>query len=279
MNGMSKSFPRVDTHEALSKYQSSLPVSLIATPRAEFVSCKATDSIKYVIEQSAGQEFDYLPVVSGVGSAGGIIGVFRIPRSLPKQDTEGLVGDTMQSLSEKHLIGADASIVSFITDADLSPFRLVVAGHKIMGLVSISDLQRLPVRAALFAIVTNLEMIMSDVIQARVPDRWKNLLAPRRREYLNKQLEEARRRDTLVEPLFYTQFCDKRDILSRLISQDSTWRNSFVSDMKTVEKLRNNLAHANNFAADRSEEIRLCETVRTMISWTERLGILKLQSV
>jgi hypothetical protein len=63
---------------------------------------------------------------------------------------KGRVYEKMRHLSEANLIGADASILAFVRDADRHKCRLVVSGCEISGLVSLSDLQRLPVRAALF---------------------------------------------------------------------------------------------------------------------------------
>jgi len=71
----------------------------------------------------------------------------------------------MWPLSEDDMIGADASIVAFVRDADRHKCRLVVSGCEINGLVSLSDLQKLPVRAALFTMVTHLEMVMANFIR------------------------------------------------------------------------------------------------------------------
>ncbi|MGO4843671.1 hypothetical protein AB4144_66485, partial [Rhizobiaceae sp. 2RAB30] len=75
-----------------------------------------------------------------------------------------------EALREAHLIGADASILSFVKEADTRPFRLLVSERGIVGLVSLSDLQKLPVRAALFGLVTGLEMAMTDAILTHDPE-------------------------------------------------------------------------------------------------------------
>ena len=45
------------------------------------------------------------------------------------------------------------------------PCRLVVSGTGIVGLVTLSDLQKLPVRAVLLALLTGLEISMSEAIE------------------------------------------------------------------------------------------------------------------
>ncbi|MBV5269366.1 MAG: hypothetical protein JZU55_04890, partial [Afipia sp.] len=73
----------------------------------------------------------------------------------------------MRPITEADLIGADAGILDFIRQADFSKFRFLVTGTEISGLVSLSDLQRLPVRAALFGVITHLEMVMTEVIRVK----------------------------------------------------------------------------------------------------------------
>jgi len=69
----------------------------------------------------------------------------------------------MRPLAEEYLIGADAGIIAFVRNADHQKCRLVISGPEIGGLVTLSGLQRLPVRAALFAMVTQLEMTMASI--------------------------------------------------------------------------------------------------------------------
>ena len=79
----------------------------------------------------------------------------------------------MNPLSEQLLIGADASILDFMMMADRQRCRLVVLESEISGLVSLSDLQRLPVRAALFALITQSEIKMADAIRRECRDPHK----------------------------------------------------------------------------------------------------------
>ena len=67
------------------------------------------------------------------------------------------IADYFEPLSEDHLIGADASIIDFVMQAENHPVRLVVSDDEVAGLVSLSDLQHLPVRAAIFTLITSLE--------------------------------------------------------------------------------------------------------------------------
>ncbi len=111
--------------------------------------------------------FDYFPVVECADAfPERVIGLVELAPFMHGATPRGCVRDQMRPLSEENLIGADASILAFIRNADQQECRLVVSGPEISGLVSLSDLQRLPVRAALFAMVTHLEITMAHAIRS-----------------------------------------------------------------------------------------------------------------
>ena len=88
------------------------------------------------------------------------------------------------------MIGADASILDFIKEADCRPCRLVVSGTGIIGLVTRSDIQKLPGRAALFALVTGLEISMSEAIDENFSDFRRRLAAVAQPTFDRKKIQE-----------------------------------------------------------------------------------------
>jgi hypothetical protein len=75
----------------------------------------------------------------------------------------------------------------------------------------------------------------------------------------------------LVEALLYTEFCDKVTIIGK--SPSFPWsKRSFDHDLGKVQSLRDDLAHANNYAATRAAAGQVCETVRLMDRWIEKLA-------
>src|SRR5262249_28051472 len=123
----------------LEALQEGLTVSLIATPRKDFASCAQDEMIATVVEHNRQNRFDFLPVVEAPRNAGGssdrIIGIIEIAPYVHEATVDGNVGEMMRPLSEENLIGADASILAFVRDADRHKFRLVVSGREISGLV------------------------------------------------------------------------------------------------------------------------------------------------
>jgi CBS domain-containing protein len=138
---------------AIETLHKGLIVGLIATKRTDFVTCVEDEMLETVVERTRRHRFDYLPVTEhtagGANTYERIVGLIEFASFMNGAKASGLIRDWMQRLSDENLIGADASILTFVRDADRQRCRLIVAGHEISGLVSLADLQRLPVRAAL----------------------------------------------------------------------------------------------------------------------------------
>jgi hypothetical protein len=186
---------------------------------------------------------------------------------------EGTVGTKMQHLSEENLIGADASILSFVRDADRQKCRLIISGHEISGLVSLSDLQRLPVRAALFGLVTSLEIIMAHVIRSEFKrtSRWLERLSEGRRQKLENEIKKAHQDDSFVDALLFTQFADKVTII-RKSSRMAVGSPAFENEFKQIQSLRDHLAHANDYAASPEAACKVCRTVQVIEKWNKEFS-------
>ena len=190
---------------------SGLTVQLIATPRAQLMTCKADEAAALVLKRNT-ERYDPLPVLDLAAGEERIVGLFKASTFFKAPIPDGQVRNHMLPLAEEYLIGADASVLDFVIDADSKPCRLVLAGERIAGLVSLSDLQRLPVRAALFALITGFEIAMTEAIRRWYPTTadWMHHLSGGRRDALREQIEESRRDDGFVDDLLFTQFCERR---------------------------------------------------------------------
>ena len=241
-----------------------LPVLTIATQRTELSTCDAREVLAEVLERNS-RGFDYLLVTEPVAAdEAQIIGLLDAAACL-RNGSRGAVAEYCCFLSERTLIGADASILSFIQDAPASPCRLVVSGRRIVGLVGISDLQKLPARAALFGLITGLEITMADAIRrANTAEEWERLLSEGRRAKLEQRIEKARKNDSFVDRLIYTEFADKISIVCRSLKLPKS-RNANEEVLKRVMSLRDNLAHANDYAASPQAASEVCSTVNELL--------------
>ena len=179
------------------------------------MTCSSDDAASLVIARNT-EQYDFIPVIGTLANGQQrIIGLFHAARFAEGPVPDGRVEKYLLPLSEEYLIGADASILDFIIDADTRPCRLVLAGPSISGLVSLSDLQRLPVRAALFALITGFEITMAEAIRGKFAEDadWIVCLNDGRKDLIQKEIEKSKQDDGFVDALLFTQFCDKKAIV------------------------------------------------------------------
>jgi hypothetical protein len=72
-------------------------------------------------------QFDYLPVAQGRDAI--VVGMFHARAHSGCTSAEPVAAH-MEVLAERHLVGADASILEFIVEADARASRLVVVGRR-----------------------------------------------------------------------------------------------------------------------------------------------------
>lgn len=266
--------PSVAAPELMASFQDRVPVRLIATSRQDLRTCRVNEPLVDVVSRNK-EGFDFFPVTGpSAQEQDRIVGLVELATFRQDRAPDGVVREHMHSLGEDNLIGGDASILSFIKSADQHPCRLVVSGSRIEGLVSLSDLQKLPVRAALFALITHLEIIMAAAIRrdCRETTKWKDRLSAERQSKLATKLQDAVKDDSWVDDLLFTEFADKVTIISKSGSFRES-KTGFAANMRTVEKLRNHLAHANEYAANRDAAAAVCKTVRIIDAWIEHLSV------
>lgn len=246
----------------------------IATAREDLTTCADDDQISSVLEQNI-ELYDYIPVIAKTPRGkGDIVGLLHAASYVGGAARNGYVREYRNALSEETLIGADASILDFIKKADERPCRLVVSGAGIVGLVSLSDLQKLPARAVLFALVTGLEITMSEAIRRHFQreDGWLAYLSEGRREKISIEIAKARTDDGFVDNLLFTQFCDKADVIAKSFALLSD-KKAFRFHLKEIQDLRDNLAHANEYAASPERARHTCATIKTLLDLREQIAL------
>lgn len=263
--GMSSSLRTVDTFACtLESLQRGLSVDLIAS--RPLIACCCTDLVDEVLARVECHGIDYVPVRKD----GSIVGVFsRI---------DGLVGDTaaeeyMVAINDHMLIEASAGILSYVHLAVRSPYHLVVKQGAIDGIVTRSDLMKLPVRLVLFAFLTHLEATMTRAVRTVCPDdTWLGYMDAERQGKVEREFHEGCQANVYAEKLCYTQWCDKRDILAAALPEAIRGsKGRFSKDLKDLEALRNNIMHSNEFLPDAKKLSELVHTAGTRILQLEDL--------
>lgn len=263
----------IGSDDVFRALHSGLTVKLISTRRADLASCKADEILSDVMERNT-EPYDFLPVTApGPVGETRIIGLFHAARYFGAASPEGCIGDYFDPLAEDFVIGADASILDFLNDADEKPCRLVVSGSKIVGLVSLSDLQKLPVRAALFALITGFELTMLEAIKQKFgsDEGWMSCLNGNRRGKIEDEIAKSQQEDGYVDSLLFTQFCDKADIVRKSFDLSPS-KTAICTQMAEFQDLRDNLAHANEYAATPEHARKACTTVRNLLALREEIA-------
>ena len=243
------------------------PVRLIGTFDG-LVTCGIDEPLDAVMARQDAQPFDQLPVID----EGLIVGLLRRRNLAQHKPTTGCVRDAFERLDETMLIAADAGILGFLLGAKQHPCRLILDGERITGLVSKSDLQKLPVRSLLFHIVTHLELSMAAWIRRHFPDDavWLGVLTKSRRRAVEARylgLAEAR---LAVDRLTATMFADKRAIILRTGALPVS-HNRAKADFEAIEALRDAVAHVGDYALTQEAADRTIDTVALTRFWIEAL--------
>lgn len=265
----------VDHAAVFASFERAANVSLIATFEPQLKCCTTTEDVADVVRRSDFAKYDFLPVRRGEGIVG-LLNRAEHARALDAEATEAhrTVLDAMHPLDESILMSSEASLLGFVASADAHPCRLVISETRINGIVTVSDIQKLPVRPILFLLVTHLEMLMAEALRAVFPDGdgWLDYLKPPRREVIDEKLLALQHRDMELDKLLAAEFCDKKEAMIRSNVPLPFGKGKAARQLEKIEALRNALAHAGEYAATREDAARCAETVRLTQSWINHLN-------
>jgi hypothetical protein len=223
---------------------------------------ESSDSAAEVLRDPSLRDYDRIPVTEN----GRIVGVLE--RSPGVRD--GCCGKHMRRLDDSILISAEEPLTKLLPLLQHSPYRLVLRGPEIQGIVTRSDIAKLPVRVLVFTLITQLEMVMADLIRKRCPShkQWLLLLSPGRREKLTEKEQKSKEENLNLPLLELTDFCDKRTIVKKLLKLP----NDFEEALVDIEKLRNTLAHAGDYAQDAERLRDFLDRLRLAQKWIDELS-------
>ncbi|MFN8473884.1 MAG: CBS domain-containing protein [Anaerolineae bacterium] len=215
-------------------------------------TCSSKDQVDAVLAEFG--DFDQIPVANGDDV------VEVIERE----------GARKRPIALTDVVSAYEPLAKFLPMLEHSPYRLVTEGGKVTGIVTRSDTLKLPVRLLAFMMITHLEMLMADLIRARYPDStgWRRRLSEERRARIDQKEEELRQPGNNPEPLELTDFADKREI----VRVEYDLPNRFQKDLGDIERVRNSVAHAGNYAQTEDRLRKFVKRIRLADKWIEELS-------
>jgi hypothetical protein len=223
--------------------------------------CGPDADVRDVLKDPLLNDFDHIPVREGTR----IVGVVERDSRPPA----GLVKNYMRSLDDSILVSAEEPLPRFLPTLKDSPYRLVVNGPEIRGIVTISDAAKLPVRLLAFTSVAHLEAVLTRVIRTSCSDddgKWLSLLEGKRAN-IEKRLQDRKKQNIhLLSPIEVTYLSEKIEVVSKL-RQVTT----LDSDGRLITDFRNSLAHDGDFVRKCGGVRGLLDRLRLIEGWINKL--------
>jgi CBS domain-containing protein len=253
MNGLD-----TELDAALEAMEGGFHVRLISTFAPDLVWAPAdNDAASWLAANNP--EFDQFPVKDGDRTVGVLL------RDGNHRATS--IRDAMHPLREGLIVSADMPITQLIPHVREHHFRLVLRGGRIDGLVTRSDLLKLPVRMLIFGLVSHLELCMRALVRQRSPwPAWLELLERRRRQDIHGRIDALSSARLEPDPLEFTNFSDMVDVLA----DQPDLGGGFRSEAEAIRDLRNDIAHAKTFISSAEDVAMFVERFAYLRSWIDR---------
>jgi len=146
------------------------------------------------------------------------------------------------------LVSDTASLIDVVKSLAINERCFVTILHRVGAIITLSDLEKPPMRMFLFGIITVSEMMMTEILRHRYrDDSWQTLISIQRLSKAKQLQEERSRCGQKVDLIDCLQYGDKGWILSydedfrKALGQES--RRHARRAIRELETLRNNLAH------------------------------------
>lgn len=204
--------------------------------------------------------FDHIPVIDGDV----VVGVLE-RESAPSGEH---ARDVMRRIDGSLIVSNDMPLSEFLPLMAETPYRLVVRGGRIEGIVTRSDTMKLPVRLYAFTLITHLEMVMARVIAERIPepDDWK--ICADRRKRIRKEIEKRMADGLDPSPVEFTEFKEKTTIIESCLELDKDQ----IDELDDIRQLRNDIAHAKTFAGSTQQLRAFIRTLNLATDWIDALS-------
>jgi hypothetical protein len=264
-----------DQDSILAHLERNTPVRLMATME-NLTAAVADEMATDALQRAAAGRFDFLPVRRSRTKP--IIGLLDCKSVQLRLDRP--VRDVMQPISGANLIGADAPLLDFVYAADQCPCRLVLDAADIRGLVTLSDMQRLPVRTALFSLFIHLELLLTRSLKTLVggDDTPFRFLSPTRAAAAEAQWKASIEHGMDQDRFNALQFADKR-VIAQKVRAFRLSASKIGRELEEIEqRLRNPIAHGTDYALTEEAAkatVRAAQLVREWIIRIRDSGALK----
>ena len=237
--------------------RSGTPVALIATPRAA-LKCWRKARWRDIESDPELADFDQIPLTN---------------RDSVSIEAVFVRGTGLVDLQEGMFMASDAPLISFLESADQQRFRFLLDDRSISGLVTLSDIQRLPVYSVLFGLVIAVEMLLVDWIRKACGSNqnvWLDHLKKTQQESVERYWKDASERNVAIDRLSCASFGQEIQAAQGLGLFKGT--ETHHERLKELEALRHQICHAAEIALTPERALMIPNHVRNahvMASWLQ----------
>ena len=175
----------------------------------------------------------------------------------------------MRSLDDSILVSAEQPLSKFLPTLESCPYRLVVRGPEIKGIVTPSDIGKLPVRLMAFTLVAHLELVMAEVIRRKCTTDSELLakLHLSQRATIENDLNKRKRENLVISALEVTNLSHKITAVGEILNLTD-----FKTQLKPVVEFRNSVAHASDFVGGCGSVREFLERLKLAEQWIGKLS-------
>ena len=244
--------------EFLAAIRSEIPVALIATPRAD-LKCHRKNRWQEIEHDRDLADFDHVPLIDDLGV---------------KIEAVFIRGTGLVALREDMFMASDAPLISFLESADQQKFRFLLGDCSVSGMVTLSDVQKLPVYSVLFSLLNAVEMVLMDWVRNACganKDCWLQYLSKAQQKAIERHWDKALEENLAIDRLSCATFGQEIQAADGLglFKDASEYRERF----EVLAKLRNTVYHAAEFALTPEQALKLPKHVRDaqmVTAWLQR---------
>jgi len=209
----------------------------IAEPLISFDADTGTEAVRKFMRE---KDFDLV----GIRENGLVTGYVR-----RDELAEGFCRDYLRTFTPADdLVPDTASLTDVVKSLSINKQCFVTILDQVGAIITLTDIEKPPMRMFLFGIITLGEMLMTEIIRHRYQDgSWQDCLSEKRLAKTKELQKERLRRGQKVELIDCLQYGDKGWILSydedvrKAMGHES--RRAARQAIKEMETLRNNLSH------------------------------------
>lgn len=169
---------RTTPSEVFENIAKMIHVSSIMTPRYKFLYCRPNNILADKLQEMENGRFDAIPMLEGEDLETGYIREYLYQETIKQKIKQGYryCKDAAIEIEDEDRLPENLPLERLIarflsrTDKLKIPYFIVNSANRIVGLITLADLDKVAVKTYLFALVSELELSSLDIVSKRYED-------------------------------------------------------------------------------------------------------------